>query len=690
MCRRVLTAGFVGVIVVLSLLLPPAVCGQASPSKSTSDYIHYRLGVKYKSEGKLDLAIEEFRKVLAAYPDNYNTYMHLAQIREAQGHPDLAVHELKMALKYNPGWAKAQKALARMYEANHEYDNALKEWQQYQEVCDPDERDSVQMQLDKMVSLMKGKPVAAKAPVEAPAAGGTPAQPAASANAEELPGSGGAPVAVEGKAAAVKNVPPAHAAKSPKSQKVAALDGEQVELEFKRGVQAYQDAVSNGQPALFDTALSHLRTVIAVQPAHSGAYYYGGLIRRRLGQNEKAKYNFVRAVSFPGLGFNAHFYLGKIYGEEKNYPEAIKRLKEYVAKTDYEAGKREAQSLIERFEAALTIQKGDTVHVDVKAVAEDDMHREVSKIPPETPLAPMEVRVDSLMSLAIVDTLTEQGQAMLGAARAFAAGKFEEAGDLFKKVLVKYPKGDVSARCLFDIGLCSMRLKSYRNAENQFQQVIDRYPAHEVASRSMFMKALSYSERRESQRAEGLFREFIQKYRTHAWVGKAYEKLGDCYVDLEQPRQAVDAYSQAETKASEPLDKVYAAFKQGEAYFKIDNPQRALTCFERAIAAGEKASLFERVPDSYYRIADYYYRTKNYDKALDYYTRVARKYPAFQDTPWALFQMGNIYKNEKKSDLAIKAYKELMEKYPDDYWARQANWKMEDAVWENEYRAVLE
>ena len=53
-----------------------AVSGELS-----GDYIHYQLGVKYKNEKKYNEAIDEFRKVLAAYPDNYNAYMHLAEIR---------------------------------------------------------------------------------------------------------------------------------------------------------------------------------------------------------------------------------------------------------------------------------------------------------------------------------------------------------------------------------------------------------------------------------------------------------------------------------------------------------------------------------------------------------------------------------------------------------------------------------
>ncbi|MBD3390885.1 MAG: tetratricopeptide repeat protein, partial [Chitinivibrionales bacterium] len=624
----------------------------------------YRLGVKYKNENKLEQAIEEFRKVLAAYPDNYNAYMHIAQIREKQGKPRLAIYNLKKALAYNPGWGKAHRMLARVYESDKQIQNAIKELQLYQQVCDPEERDSVQAQLDRLTGSLgaPGAGTGAVATATAAPAGGKQAS---------------APAKRSRKASAATTRP--------------IKAGPEAEREFKHGVAAYQEAVQTGDPAGFDRAIAHFRKTLEYHPGHAGAYYYAGLIRRRKGQNQMAKVNFSKAVTYPELGYNAHFYLGKIHGEEKEYEEAIRHLKAYMQKTSYEAGRREAQALIDRFQSALQAQRGDTVEVDIAAVAEAELHREVSDVPPEVPLAPMEVRIDSLLSMAIVDTLTDPGQAMLKGVRMFRDGSYDAAIETFKEVLVSYPRGNIAACAIYNIGICYLKLKvrDYRSAENQFQQVIERYPSHPLASKSTFLKAVCYYERKESELAERLLRQFIQKYRTHAWVGKAYEKLGDAYTDLEKHRKAVDAYSQAASGAANDVDKVYAFYKLGTAYFRIDNPARAVQSFEKAIAAGEKNNIRERVPDSYYKIADYYYKQKEYDRALDYYKRATRGHEWYHDTPWGLFQIGNIYKHQKKYELAAKTYKKLMEAYPGHYWAGQAQWKMEDAVWENEYRAVL-
>ena len=638
------------------------------PAKDTNDYVHYRLGVKYKNEKKFDQAVEEFRKVLAAYPDNYNTYMSLAEIRNYQGRYRLAVYNLKKALSYNPGWGKAKKMLAAVYERDGQYQNAIKELQDYYQYCDPAERDSLQGQVNRLMSIVKY----GKAP-----------QPE-----ETEPAVGQTAPTVTAKAGVKKSAPETRK-KIRATPRRAIPKNAVAEKEFNAGVAAYQKGVETQDSEQFNKALTHFRTTLKKQPRHYGAYYYAGLIRRRNGQNKMAKINFTKALPYKELGHNAHFYLGKIYGEEKNYTKAIEHLKLYLQQTSYAPGKREAQSLIDRYSAAYNALHKEPEKIDIKALARDEMHREISQIPEERIYTPIEIRIDSLLVMTVVDTMTDPGQAMLKGVKSFQENRFDKAIEDFKKMLVSYPKGDIAARCLYNIGVCYMKLKNYAGAENFFQQVLDRHNLHALAAPGLFLKAMTYLERSEAGTAETLFRKFIQKYRTHALVGKAYEKLGDSYVDLMQDKKSVDAYRQASDKAKSSMDKVYALYKLGTAYFKIGNATRAVESFQNAIVTGEKHGIFVRVPDSYYKIADHYYKQKDNKKALDYYLKATRKYPAYQDTPWGLFQIGSIYKNLKKHEKAIKTFNTLIHSYPDDYWARQAQWKLEDTVWEHEYRAVL-
>ena len=138
-----------------------------STAEESNDYIHYRLGVNYKNENKFDQALDEFRKVLTAYPDNYNAYMQVAEIKKSQNMPRLEIYNLKKALAYNPGWGKAHSMLADAYERDMQIQNAIMEMQIYLQSCDPSEQDGVQKRIDKLVKKLKGErelePVAGRA-----------------------------------------------------------------------------------------------------------------------------------------------------------------------------------------------------------------------------------------------------------------------------------------------------------------------------------------------------------------------------------------------------------------------------------------------------------------------------------------------------------------------------------------------
>lgn len=628
----------------------------AGESGETGDYVHYRLAVKYKQEKNYDLAVEEFRKVLAAYPDNYNAYMHLAEIRREQKQARLVIYDLKQALTYNPGWGKAHRMLAEAYEGYGQYQNAIVELQLYQQACDPAERDSVQAVINSLVSRLSGEGGAPAAAAAAPAA---PPE----AKQKQAEGEGAAKAAPARRAA---RVAPERAARA--------------SHEFELAVKLY------GEGKL-DESLEHVRACVQLQPGHGGAYYYGGLIRRKRGETDKAKINFEKSLGYPGLGYNAHFYLGKMYAQEKQYDTAIAHLQRYIAASDYAAGKQEARSLIEQYRVAA---KGGPAGgaVDIESIGAGDLQTEVEKAGTE-PAPPLEVRIDKLLSMVVYDTLTDRGQAVLGGVRLFKEGRYDDAVKEFKKVLAANPTGEVALYCSYNIGVCYMKLRLFSNAENQFATVIERFPSHALAARALFLKALTYHERKDPAVAETVFREFIRKYRDHAWNGQAYERLGDSYEELENHKAAADCYEQAARIVSAPDDKVYAQYKLGVAYLAMDNGPRAVTALRSAVETGEAGGVYERVPDSHYRLADYYYRDKKYEDALKIYQTVTRKYPGFQETPWGLFQMGNVYKNLRRYDKAVETYKELIKKYPDDYWARQAQWKMEDTIWEHEYQALL-
>jgi len=613
-----------------------ALVAAAFGADNTGEYIPYKLAVQYKNDKKYDQAIEEFRKVLAVYPDHYDSYMHLAQIRAAQGNYKLVIYNLQRALVYNPGWNRAQIMLAEAYVADGQFDKAVKEYQQCQQGSDPVVRDSLQVVINKLMDRMRGAPPAAAQKPDAK----TPAQPAAKPQQQ---------------AAAIKLDP--------------------------RAEEAMKKVISLYDQGKYDETLVAVKEVLAIQSNHPGAYYYGGLVRFRNEENDKAKINFRKALPHPVYGGAANYYLGVILGREGAKDDAARYLRASLASKSPGFDRKDAAELYEKYSgqkapANLTQQTADASVDDAP-----------SSIQPEK-YTPIEIRIDSMLSMMTVDTITDAGQKLLAAIRAFTAGKYDDALKEFKKVLAENPNGPVAAHCLYNAGICYYRMRLFKDAENQFQLFLDRFPNHRFASRAAFFKACCYQERGDYTVSERLFRQFIQSNRSHEWTGRAYERLGDSYADLEQHKKAIDAYNQALAISATPTDKVILNYKLGNACAALNDNNRAITFFSAAVDLGEKNGVYVRVPDSYYKVADLKFKQKDFNSALDFYKRVTRKYPAYQETPWGLFQIAGIQRNLKLYREAVETYKDLMQKYPDDYWSKQAQWKLEDTIWEHEYRAV--
>ena len=620
----------------------------------SGEYIHYRLAVQYKNEKKVDLAIEEFRKVLAAYPDHYNSYMQLAEIYRSRGDYKLAIYNLQRALVYNPGWGKAQFMLAESFAADGQFDRAVREYQHCQSNSDPAVKDSLQNVINGLINRMKGAP---------PAAGRQGDRAAQSAP----------PAAAGGRTPAAQPAPAQPAKLDPRAE------------------EAMKKVIALHEQDKTDEMLVAVREVLAIQPNHPGAYYYGGLGRMKKGELDKAKINFYKALPHPVYGGAAQYYLGVILGQEGNKAEAVKYLRAALNTRSADFDRNEAARLIELYGG----QKVPANVVEVQpqpdqaaaaAAKTDSADARVAAVSPEK-YAPIEIRIDSMLSMMTVDTLTDAGQKLLKAIRAFTAGRYDDALREFKNVLAENTSGPVAAQCLYNAGICYYRLRLYKDAESQFQLFLDRFPGHKFAPRAQFFKACTYQERSDYAVSEKLFRKFIQDNRTHEWVGRAYERLGDSYADLEQHKKAIDAYTQALAgNTPTPTDKVIINYKLGNSCVALGDNGRAINYFTAAVDIGEKNGVYVRVPDSYYKIADLNFKQKDFSAALDYYKKVTRKYPAFQETPWGLFQIAGIQRNMKLYREAVETYKDLMQRYPDDYWSKQAQWKLEDTVWEHEYR----
>lgn len=621
------------------------------------DYIHYSLGKQYAKAGDYDMAIDEFRKVISVYPDHYNAYYDLAIIQKRQGDLSLAEYNLKNALKYNPGWKKPYLALADIYEARGDLDNGVKMLQKARRNSNEAEKLKITNRIDKLVGRQRAEARTEKDSTE---------------KAATASNKGGKKGTTTKRGSTTKSPP----------KKVVVSKFAKEELET--AVRLYRDGVRNGDDAKLKQALVHIRKALKYSPGYPAAYYYAAVIRRKFGQNEMARVNFENAVNDPELGYNAHFYLGKIYGEMKKWEKAIEHLRHYRDATNYDPGKREALAMIENFQRQLDADRARK-KVNVAEIAHKSITKEFNDLPESRNLSEIEIRLDNLLSMVVVDTLTGEGQDMLAAVRHFNNNEFDKSVEAFYKVLEKYSRGTVAGYSIYNIGICRMKLHDWKGAAKMFRQYIDRFPEGKQAKNAQFLEALAFHEMKNVSRAEKLLSKYIQENRGGDYTGKAYEKLGDLFLSQDDQSRAVDAYTDAVKLAMNTDDKMYALYKLGSSLLQLKNGVQAVQRFEELIKLGESQKKLIRVPDAHYQMADHFYKERAAEKAKATYEKAVYKYPDYKDTPWGLFQLGNINKNAGNYKEAIALYDKVMVDYPDDYWQEQAKWKKKDAIWEYQY-----
>jgi TolA-binding protein len=90
-----------------------------------------------------------------------------------------------------------------------------------------------------------------------------------------------------------------------------------------------------------------------------------------------------------------------------------------------------------------------------------------------------------------------------------------------------------------------------------------------------------------------------------------------------------------------------------------------------------------------YLRADVTFKNKEWNKAKEFYELALNQFPDSIDAAWGQYQIGNILRHKKDYRSAMKAYNVVVENFPRSYWAEQALWKRDDAIWRKEYEGVL-
>ncbi len=618
-------------------------------------------------KGEYDKAVLELRRYLNEHPEATDIYARIGKLRFKQGNFKLASENFKIALTKNPGLGEAREGLALAYE----------------KLGDKAKASEVRQKLVKSAQ----KPV----PATSPASQATPTLHNADTNfspaLDSLTTSGPA--------------------------------GIYAQKEFLDAMRLYREKKS-------DSALVALRKCLSKAPKHPGAYYLGGVIRYEKGDYAKSVFNFKRSLTYPDRGYNANYYLGRIYQKQDRHNDAIEAFEKYLPLTKSEIGKKQVEGFLKQMGAAPEASQ-EPVHLPTHQPAHEgsaepthegsaepthDTTHEASHTPAqdsslsssETKAKPLLLGGNGAMFFIIPDKSSASGQKLLEAWEACRKEKFEKAENTLKETVMDFGGSDNAEAANLNLASVYLQLGLWENALSRLSDYLGGAgkDSAKYLDAAYYLSALAELGHKNGEKAE----KNLLKIKVGSPYAPSQEEIDYRLAlagELLKDNKKWAAYlEKAIASAKSSLRKAELSQKLGFLHSQFGSTDRAIEFFRSSIHDCPDSALSEttesnkpEIPnalcsESRLRLADLAFKKKDWKAALAAYKQFAQYYSDHKESAWVHYQIANIYKVTNNFESALNEYKRVIDNYPDSYWASQAKWKREDTIWQKEYEEVLD
>ena len=380
-------------------------------------------GAIFEAKGDYEMALGEYRAILAEQPQNSEAYFLAAEVYLKMPKQDLAraLANYRLAYKFTPTMSKAYEGAAKVYELMGKKAKAEEE-----RAKDPKNKPTEEVTAP-AVELSEAPSAESKAAEPAKAAEAKPAEP-------------------------VKAAEPAIPTDPFEKGKMLLAEGK------------YKDAAPLW------------REVLAKKPGDKGAYFYAGVTRYYMGEYDKAEFNLKKGLEYKEEGNDANYYLALIYQKGKKNDLEKKALAAYLKKAAPDAKFRKpAEDRLAEMKAAADSAKVASAAPATEAAAPAKESAPVAEkaAPVETaPAAPVasEARGPS-------DTPTIANANLL-----FKAGSYEAALQMYKALLETEISPDERYFATLQMGNIYRELRDFHSAVTRYRTVVQQYPESDWAT----------------------------------------------------------------------------------------------------------------------------------------------------------------------------------------------------------------
>lgn len=405
-------------------------------------------GARFEAKGDFEMALGEYRAVLAENPRDAAAYYAAAQVRMKMKDYSGALANFRLAYKFEPTMSAAYEGAAKVYEALGQKAKADAE-----RAKDP-----------------KNNPVV-EAPIEA-AAVAEPAPEPAKAEPAKVAEPKPEPKPVEvAKPEPVKASAPAVA----EPVKTESAKAEASNDPFEKGKALYVEGK-------YKEAAPMWREVLRKQPGHAGAYFYAGLTRYQLGEMDKAEFNLKKGLEYKEEGNDANYFLALIAKNNKKQDQELKFLAAYMKKAAPSAKYRAAaEARIAEIKAEKEAKNQPAAAPATESVAKADVKAESKPVEP-APAKVVEEAPVAEPKVADIADAPSGSPTLANANLLYSAGSIESAVKMYKALLETEQQPEERYFTMLQLGNAYRELRDFHSAVVRYREVVQQFPDSDWAA----------------------------------------------------------------------------------------------------------------------------------------------------------------------------------------------------------------
>lgn len=232
--------------------------------------------------------------------------------------------------------------------------------------------------------------------------------------------------------------------------------------------------------------------------------------------------------------------------------------------------------------------------------------------------------------------VTSEDELFSRAEKFFESESYDEALALYDEYFRRFPDKPLAAAALMKIGIIRALKENYGEARSVFRNIISAYPTSPFVPDAMVEELLTYYQQGRYQDVIELAPDMLKTIDSRAHIFRVYALIGDAYMTLGAPIDALDYYARAQELATGPeLEAIAEKFK--EAIAQLDSADVAILIKHPD----------ESLPMDYllFQLGLNYVLEEKYDDALMIINQFIEKYPAHENRILAESLIDEIKKN---------------------------------------------